>query len=273
MVNRNFSLPDITINFAEGGNPNARPMLMLHGIASWWQTFESLIPVLENDWHIYATDLRGCGKSGRAARSYLLTQYIDDNLRLLQRIASSPALLVGHSFGGLVAMGIAAREPQSVRGLVIIDAPFFFREGKLSETSWTRFFGRVIQLITETSSVEALADKLAERMPNASRDFLLERAAHLKRLDPEPIRMHMRDENMIGFDLNEVIRRVKCPTLVLHADPKLGGASRDVDIDWVEGQLSQATIVRIKDAGHMLHETHVPFVAEQMSDFFKKSDI
>jgi pimeloyl-ACP methyl ester carboxylesterase len=85
--------------------------------------------------------------------------------------------------------------------------------------------------------------------------------------------MHMRDENMVGFDLNEVIRCVKCPTLVLHADPKLGGASRDVDIDWVEGQLSQATIVRIKDAGHMLHETHASFVAEQMSDFFKKCDI
>jgi len=259
----------IDINVAENNRVKKQSLMLLHGIASWWQTFSEMLPAIEPDWHIYATDLRGCGKSGRRHKSYLLTTYIEDNLQILRHYIQQPSVLIGHSFGGVISMGIAAREPSMVRAIVSIDAPLFFREGKLSDTQWTRFFGRVIQLLQDHPHPDQMAAQLSKRQPDANPIRLKERATHLTRLDTEPISMHVTDQNMHGFDLNEVVRKVKCPIMILHADPEMSGASREIDLEWAQQQMPQLQIVRFKDAGHMLHETHaeealqhiLPFIA------------
>jgi pimeloyl-ACP methyl ester carboxylesterase len=57
-----FDTGTIKINYAEGA-PNSTPLVMLHGGTAHWQELMPLITELEKDWHIYACDARGHGKS------------------------------------------------------------------------------------------------------------------------------------------------------------------------------------------------------------------
>ena len=68
LTEKTFDAGEIVINFAEG-EAAGPPLVMLHGSTLRWQTFGNFIPTLEQSWHIYACDLRGHGKSGRASQA------------------------------------------------------------------------------------------------------------------------------------------------------------------------------------------------------------
>jgi len=66
-------------------------------------------------------DLRGHGKSGHVSRGYRGTQYSDDIARFLRERVSAPAIIFGHSLGGMVGMWVAVHHPELVRALILGD--------------------------------------------------------------------------------------------------------------------------------------------------------
>lgn len=120
LAEKSFDTGEITINYAEGPAVGS-PLVMLHGFTGWWRIWQGLIPYLMQDWHIYACDLRGHGKSGRDGNDYRLTDYVGDTVAFLRHHATQPAILFGRSWGGVVALGAAAEVPQHVRALVLVD--------------------------------------------------------------------------------------------------------------------------------------------------------
>ena len=95
---------------------------LLHGLGRRWQVFLPLIPSLSLRWHIFAPDLRGHGQSTHVPRGYHGFQYSVDIVRFLRERVQRPAVLFGHSLGGMVAMWIAANEPELVRALIVGDS-------------------------------------------------------------------------------------------------------------------------------------------------------
>ncbi len=80
------------------------------------------MPDLAADWHLYAPDFRGHGKSGRVPGAYRLQDYADDMIAFLRQIPE-PAVIFGHSLGGMVALLVAAQIPQHIRSVVVGDSP------------------------------------------------------------------------------------------------------------------------------------------------------
>lgn len=66
-----------------------------------------------------AYDQRGFGQSGKPDRAYSMAEYADDAAELLRAIDWEQALVVGVSFGGMVAQELAIRHPERVRRLVL----------------------------------------------------------------------------------------------------------------------------------------------------------
>ena len=117
---KSFDTGELTLNYAEGP-ASGPPLLLLHGLTGWWQSFQPLIPRLTPTWQIYACDLRGHGKSGRVADRYRLTDYVQDIVTFLRQQIITPTILLGHSLGALTALGAAADLPQRVHALVLLD--------------------------------------------------------------------------------------------------------------------------------------------------------
>src|SRR5512141_1593524 len=95
-----FDATVVKLNYLDYGSSSAEPLVLLHGGAWRWQEFLSLIPSLARRWRTYALDLRGNGRSGWVPNAYRLQDFTDDNAKFIERL-NAPAVLVGHSIGGV----------------------------------------------------------------------------------------------------------------------------------------------------------------------------
>lgn len=102
----------------EGGPP----FVFVHGFAcdrSFWQPqFEDL----SRDHRCITIDLRGRGDTP-AVPPYHVTQQADDVAAVMQALGLGPAIIVGHSLGGIVALLLNDRHPEAVLGIVAGDTP------------------------------------------------------------------------------------------------------------------------------------------------------
>ncbi|WP_244528151.1 MULTISPECIES: alpha/beta hydrolase [unclassified Leifsonia] len=96
------------------------PLVGIHGITSShraWRLVAENLP----DTRVIAPDLRGRGRSSGLPAPYGLVQHADDLARMLDALGVDHVALAGHSMGGFVAVRFAARHPDRVRRLVLID--------------------------------------------------------------------------------------------------------------------------------------------------------
>lgn len=99
-------------------------ILFLHATGFNAITYQSLIEPLGAFAHAAAVDLRGHGRSTLPAQPPRLrswNRYRDDVIQLIEATAPSGVVLSGHSMGATVALLVAGRRPELVRGLVLAD--------------------------------------------------------------------------------------------------------------------------------------------------------
>lgn len=91
-------------------------LLLVHGLTGHGQRWQTLATKYLPEVSILAPDLLGHGRSSWAAPWTL-----DANTRALATLLDGPVLVVGHSFGGALALELAAAQPDLVAGLVLLD--------------------------------------------------------------------------------------------------------------------------------------------------------
>ncbi len=118
----------LEVNFISQGE--GAPVILIHGLAASLHDWDQLVPELVNSGYaIYALDLLGHGDSAKPPfASYEMDWLVDHFVGWLDSLGlTAPAVLVGHSLGGYVALEYARRFPERVRGLVLVD-PFYTNE-------------------------------------------------------------------------------------------------------------------------------------------------
>jgi pimeloyl-ACP methyl ester carboxylesterase len=91
----------------------------LGGRADFWA--DVLVP-LQKHVRAIAFDLRGHGSARDVGESFALDDFVDDVLAAAEAAGARRFVLVGHSFGALVALAVAARAPERVSALSLVDA-------------------------------------------------------------------------------------------------------------------------------------------------------
>lgn len=99
-------------------------VLMVHSmLGSLAEYYFSIAPVLAREYHIILYDLKGHGKSEKAARGYGLQAMTEDLLALMDILKLQSVHLAGYSYGALIALKMAASHPHKIKKLAIIEAP------------------------------------------------------------------------------------------------------------------------------------------------------
>jgi pimeloyl-ACP methyl ester carboxylesterase len=125
---RRVAVMGVPTAYLEAGPADAPPVLLLHGLGA---TNASLLPCLADlarDHRVIAPDLPGFGNSGAPRVSYSAAWY-GAWLEAFQRaVDARPALLLGNSMGGRIALEAGLSHPRSVRALVLLTPSPAFRK-------------------------------------------------------------------------------------------------------------------------------------------------
>jgi pimeloyl-ACP methyl ester carboxylesterase len=252
LVEKTFDTGEVIINYAEGPE-NGPPLLLLHGWTDRWQDFLPIIPFLSTRWHIYALDFRGHGKSGRARGRYLPEDIVVDIEVFLQDMVAEPAVLFGHSAGGVAALMLSAKLPEKVRTIIVGDSPIDLDShiAQISTEEMKQYWANLRDLAGRP--MEELMSALAKRNYDASR--LRYSAKTLSQVDPEVLDYHAEGRTQEFFknvNMEELFRQISCPVLLIQGDPSHGGVLSDHEVEYVKSVTPEISNIVIHEEGHSL---------------------
>lgn len=263
LVEQSFNAGPVTLNYVASADTGP-PLVLLHGITNRWEVFLNMMPFLTQRWRVFALDLRGHGKSGRIPGGYVGEQLAADVTRFLEEKVGEPAVLYGHSLGGLVTTYIAGHRPELVRAAAIADSPFFF-DG-VTNSVYPELFARLHELLLRRMElmdlVRAIGDLkvthpaygtvVFKNLPFNDEVFLKWWARSLSMMDPEALQMAI-DGRLGASWRSDYFRNIKCPTLIIQADPKWGGLVTERDVRECKGAVPQTVHIMLENVGHSLH--------------------
>jgi pimeloyl-ACP methyl ester carboxylesterase len=240
-----------------------QPILLLHcssGSSGAW------LPAMEHlsrGYRALAPDLLGYGRSAPWPRHAVLPPEAELGVvNALLDVAGRPVHLVGHSYGGAVALNAARRFQGRVASLTLIEPVAFHLLRRADESDgWREVAGlakRHLALVAEgrdAAAAEAfvtywMGPKAWSRMPDTARDSAVRTAA---KVAAEWRLMFATEDDL------EAVAGIEAPTLLICGGHSPRPARRVVEV--LCGTLPRARFHEISDAGHMSPLTHPAAVA------------
>ena len=260
-VSRAASVGELTTHYLDWGGDGS-PILALHGLASSGHWYRRVAPYLTANYRVVAPDQRGHGATTQAPAGYVWQTLCQDIVALMDHLEIDRAAVLGHSWGGHVASNLAARFPDRVSRLVLIDGGFQ-DGGLMPDPTWEGFRQRLAPRRvagTRPEYLEHLADNLSFCWGDDLQDIALTMV--YEGTDGQ-MRDILRPENhaqVLTSMWNEppsvILPRVLAPTLVIPAGPRADRAGsqfarqREVMVKAAEMALSDGRVHWISDTIH-----------------------
>jgi pimeloyl-ACP methyl ester carboxylesterase/CRP-like cAMP-binding protein len=253
-----YTVDGVRIFAREEGRSNAQLALLIHGWSSSWYALSPLVPLVARRYRCVAVDLPGYGSSERLAGRTTIDRYVDLLAKLIQELTDSPAVLIGHSMGGMISATLALRYPQLVERMVLICPTI---SGNLS--FWINTFISPITMFERfplvNSAVAALephllnlTDRLMRPASFAERSEISDEVYHRLRADARrPGQGRVRAETyqaMRQNDLRGRLGQIETPALVIWGAEDNTVPLRDAGV--VADELRNADLRIVPKAGH-----------------------
>ena len=237
------------------GDPAAPLVVVIHGSMDRSAGLLRLSRRLDASSRVLRYDRRGYGRSADVGPPWTVDANIDDLEALLCALTPEPAVLFGHSFGGNVALGLAARRPELVGSVVVFETPLSWLDwwpgnsagaaamamddpGDAAEAFMRRLVGDAVW--------ERLpATKQAERRSEGA--AMVAELADLRRTAP--------------WDA----ARISAPVLALFGEH--AGAHHRRAMSALPDMIAGCRSVMVPESGHAGPHTHADSVAASMSEF------
>ena len=119
------------VGYRRAGDKNNETILLIHGLAGSSKTWDEVIELLSAEYDVIAPDLLGHGESAKPRGDYSLGAFASGLRDFLTMLDVADVTVVGHSFGGGVAMQLAYQYPHLIDRLVLVGSGGLGREVSL----------------------------------------------------------------------------------------------------------------------------------------------
>jgi pimeloyl-ACP methyl ester carboxylesterase len=109
------------INVLENGNPQALPVVFVHGFPFSHAMWHRQLQVVSSEFRAIAYDVRGMGESSVGDGQYTIEEHVDDLIALLDDMGIASAVVVGLSMGGYIALRALERNLPRFRAAILCD--------------------------------------------------------------------------------------------------------------------------------------------------------
>ena len=187
-----IKINNVKINYIQYGEGN--DVLLLHG---WGQNIAMMKPLGDNlcdRFRVTIIDFPGFGESDEPSSAWTITDYANMLEKLVVELKIKKPIIMGHSFGGRVAIRYSANNP--IEKLVLFGSPCIRREQELS------FSVKLLKKLKTLPGLNAFGEYMKKYI--GSRDY---KAA-------SPI-MRKILVNVVNEDLSEYAKKIEEPTLLI----------------------------------------------------------
>jgi len=254
-------LPDgPQLHYAEQGDANGEPILLLHGWPDSWFSFSRVLPLLPDRFRTFALDQRGFGDSERPQGDYSIERFAADAADFLDAVGVERASVVGHSFGSFVARRLAIARPERIARLVLIGT------GVSAAAPVFREVQAAIRDLADPVPVEFARDFQASTvyapLPDAFFDRIVAESLKL------PARL-WRDawDGLLAYDDAAKLRAIAAPTLLLRGDHD-ALFSHDDQVTLLAA-IASATLKTYEETGHCPNWEKPDQVAADLAAFLR----
>lgn len=238
-----------------------RTVLLLHGVGSSSQTWDELERHLPTDARLIAPDYRGHGASDAPEPPYVLQDFVDDAVRLLDGLGIPAVDVVGFSIGALFAEAIALRHPERVHSLVLLNSI-----GDRTAEERERAALRLASIRTtppgaglDASARRWFTDGFRERRPD-----LVD--AELAIVGATPHRPYAASYAvLVQNDLIGELSAIRVPTLVATGQHDIGSTPRMSES--IHRRIPSSRLVVVHDVRHYMHIEAAAEVGDLVTDF------
>ena len=268
--------------------PGAPPVVFLHGGPGQGSAhFEALAgPYMERRLRMVYYDQRGSGLSERpASGDYALATLVEDVEALRRTLGVPKVALIGHSFGGLLALEYAAKYPQNVSHLVFVSGVWDMglqcrlrveRLAALRPEAYTRVRGDTIAPDGTRRSdcdLEFMALRGAER-ERYNTELMFPDTSVARRIDSVNVARGVRNTGEMGRALFgagllryhfTAFDRLTMPVLVIAG--RFDGAARPAGLRELARRLPNARFVEYERSGHFVYLDEPDRFAREVSAF------
>lgn len=235
----------------ETGPADAPLVALVHGSMDRMAGFAKLARRLEADHRVLRYDRRGYAQSLAVGPPFTIARHALDLIDLLD---GRPAVVVGHSLGGNVALAAAERVPELVRAVVVYESPFSWLPWWPTSTAGAAAVDGDPADAAERFLRRMIGDALWERLPEATR------AA--RRAEGEVLVGELTDLRVAAPWHPEGIT---VPVIASYGE--LGSDHHKVGQRWLADTLG-CPLVEIPGARHNAHSTHPDALADLVARAF-----
>ena len=256
--------------FSSGDGP---PLVLVHGATGDHTTWRSVGPTLARSFAIHAVDRRGRGASGDAP-DYAIEREYEDLAAVAAAIAAeagSPVDVVGHSYGGRIALGASLLTPSIGRLVVYEGAPSPSSDvGGYRPSGVERRIADYIAAGDRDAALETFMREIVRMPPDDLEAFRAGPTWPIRAAAVGTTLRELEGEASPAASL-EALASVRVPVLQL-----LGGDSaapfRDAT-QALDARLRNGRVEIIAGARHAAHHTHVEAFVSAVTSFLRLSDV
>ena len=235
-------IKNIDVNYIQYGNPKGKDIILLHG---WGQNIKMMKTIGDKleDYHITILDFPGFGESDEPKTALTIYDYEEILEELLSDLKIRNPIVMGHSFGGRVAIVYASRN--KVEKLVLFGAPCIRNERKSTKE-------KVLKGLKKLPGMNGIGDYMKKFI--GSDDYR----------NASPV---MRETlvNTVNEDLTECAKKIEAPTLLIWGT--LDTAAPIEDAKRLEGLLIDGALIELPGCTHYAYLEALPQVINILNNF------
>jgi len=249
---------------------DGEPIILLHGFGSSSYSFHYLTDVLSKRYKTISIDLKGFGDSPKPDDG-LYSVY--DQAVLVDKFIKEHHLknvtLIGHSYGGGVALSLALLDKKAIKKMVLIDSaaykqyiPSMMRDTQIPIVGALGFY-----LLPASYEMSESYDYLFYDKSKIDKKTLSIMAENLKKQNAKTVFLSA-VKDLIPEDIDEVSKRyrsIKIPTLIIWGEKDV--VVRKKTGYRLHGDLQNSELKVIKNCGHIPHEEKPKEVLKYLLDF------
>jgi N-formylmaleamate deformylase len=253
----------IDIHVCQMGDPEKPPLLMIHGIYDRWESWSRTVDQLMTEYRLFLVDLRGHGRSSKPATGYEPIDYAADMAGVIRAIGLESVPVIGHSLGAITTAYLAADYPELVHAAVLEDPP-----GQFGSSSGIRMQP---MLDAKRGTEEQTYNFFKEMGPDLGEERWRDQTFRLRDTADGPFEIIIQWATTGNApDIFEAMKRIKCPTLLMQADPEAGGVLPDEAAQHIVTNLSQGEHQKFPGVGHNIHKDRPAEFATAAMEFLQK---